>query len=284
MLNTVQGTHGTGFFSQAVSDYAKQTKPRTGQQEEERKTVGEFTQTEWERFLQKVDYAIEEYQDDLDQRKAEAIDEKKEQTNSYILGNSEKTTQELGEWVLKGSSVFGLYQMESIKEEEQVTSSDKKPEKLDRIDGTVTEEAIRKLLGKDRQAPYSLMADVNGVVDYNGVIFQCDFENNRICLGNVSDPSKCISVPLERGGCLVFNRDNIEDLSRAIGMFSPEDVKRIMQAIAQDAKVRQTQMQIEDETSGVEVLESSEGEEAVQAPQESAGVETKENKKENHNT
>ena len=61
--------------------------------------------------------------------------------------------------MLKGSSVFGLYQMESIKEEEQVTNSDKKPEKLDRIDGTVTEEAIRKLLGKDRQAPYSLMAD-----------------------------------------------------------------------------------------------------------------------------
>ena len=99
MLNTVQGTQGTGFFSQAVSDYAKQMKPRTGQQEEESKTVGEFTQTEWERLLQKVDYAIEEYQDDLDQRKAEAIDEEKKQTDSYILGNSAKTTQELGEWM-----------------------------------------------------------------------------------------------------------------------------------------------------------------------------------------
>ena len=37
-------------------------------------------------------------------------------------------------------------------------------------------------------------------------------------------------------------------------MFSPADVNRIMQAIAQDAKLRQVELQIEDETSGAPVL------------------------------
>ena len=38
-------------------------------------------------------------------------------------------------------------------------------------------------------------------------------------------------------------------------MFSPADINRIMQAIAKDAKVRQIKLQIEDETSGEQVLE-----------------------------
>ncbi len=36
-----------------------------------------------------------------------------------------------------------------------------------------------------------------------------------------------------------MNRDNIEDLSKAIAMFSPEDIRRILVALQQDAKVRQ---------------------------------------------
>ena len=39
-------------------------------------------------------------------------------------------------------------------------------------------------------------------------------------------------------------------------MFSPEDVNRIMRAIAKDAKLKQTKMQIEDETSGMQVLKN----------------------------
>ena len=109
------------------------------------------------------------------------------------------------------------------------------------------------------------MADENGIVEYKGVVFQCDYENNRICLGDVSNSKNCISVPLEKGGCLVFNRNNIDDLVRAIDMFSPEDINRIMRAIAEDAKVRQTLAQIEDETSGVEVLDKPEEEEEYES-------------------
>ena len=66
------------------------------------------------------------------------------------------------------------------------------------------------------------------------------------------------SVPLEGGGRLLVNRDSIDALSKAIGMFSPEDIRRIMQAIAQDGKVKKVEMEIEDMTSGVKVLEKPE--------------------------
>ena len=42
-----------------------------------------------------------------------------------------------------------------------------------------------------------------------------------------------------------MNRDNIEDLSKAIAMVSPEDIRRILVALQQDAKVRQMQQEIE---------------------------------------
>ena len=80
---------------------------------------------------------------------------------------------------------------------------------------------------------------------YNGVSFFCDYENNAITLGDMSDEKNVITVQLENGGCLKVNRDNIEDLSKAIAMFSPEDIRRILVALQQDAKVRQMQQEIE---------------------------------------
>ena len=79
-------------------------------------------------------------------------------------------------------------------------------------------------------------------------------------MGDVTNSKDCITVGLEKGGSLVFNRNNIDDLVRAIDMFSPEDINRIMRAIAEDAKIRQVKMQIEDETSGMEVLDKPEDE------------------------
>jgi hypothetical protein len=48
-------------------------------------------------------------------------------------------------------------------------------------------------------APYSGMAE-NGMICYKGVVFTCDTENNRICLGDTTDLKKCINIPLA-GGC-----------------------------------------------------------------------------------
>lgn len=129
--------------------------------------------------------------------------------------------------------------------------------KLD-ILGSVSEEKkdeiTQNLLG-NRNAPYSILANEEGEVTYNGVTFQCDFGKNRLCLGDVSNPDNCLSIPLEKGGFLVVNREQVDGLIQAIGMFSPEDVNRIMRAIAQDAKLKQIEYEIEDETSGEQVLE-----------------------------
>ena len=260
MVNRVQG--GNGYFSQAVADYAKNNRPKTRKDQEEPKMIGEFSEKEWDKLLNKVDSAIEEYRKDLERRKEDALDQKREQTQDYILGCSAKAAEELEQLLLRKSSAKDLHTRESGSDE--TMEETQKPDLLESAEDAVPDELINKLLGKDRQAPYSVMADENGTVIYNDVAFQCDYDNNRICLGDVSNPDNCITVSLEKGGCLVFNRDNIGDLAKAIGMFSPEDVNRIMRAIAQDAKLKQTQMQIEDESSGVEVLDR---------PEEASGAE-----------
>lgn len=106
-------------------------------------------------------------------------------------------------------------------------------------------------------APYSYLAK-DGIIDYNGVIFVCDTEHNAIRLGDTSNPKNCISINLSNGGSLIVNRDNLGDLAKAIGMFSPEDVNLILRAIAEDAKVQQMKQQIDDETSGLDIAEDTE--------------------------
>lgn len=104
-----------------------------------------------------------------------------------------------------------------------------------------------ELFGKrENDVPYGYLAN-NGMITYQGVTFVCDAENKRLLLGDCSNPDNCINVPLSGGGNLVFNRNNIGSISQAIGMFSPEDVSRIMKAIAEDAKSKQIQNEIDED-------------------------------------
>ncbi len=103
-----------------------------------------------------------------------------------------------------------------------------------------------RLTGK-KGAPYSYLADDSGMIEYNGVVFFCDDEHNTISLGDVSNPKDVITVPLSGGGCLKVNRNNIDDLSKAIGMFCPEDINRILRALAKDAKAQKALQEIEEE-------------------------------------
>ena len=50
-----------------------------------------------------------------------------------------------------------------------------------------------------------------GMICYKGVMFTCDTENNRICLGDTTDLKKCINIPLAGGGSLLVNRDNLDE-------------------------------------------------------------------------
>lgn len=216
------GSNRNGYFSQAAAEYAARMKPEEKWEEGKPKTIGEFSKEEWER--------------------------KNEQYEEQVrLDNGSFRTMRFMRIDSMGAGISKLPEQPDIK---------------DTIDDMVAEEAIQKLLGKGKRAPYSLMADEKGIVEYKGVEFRCDYEHNRLCLGDVSNPKDCITVGLEKGGSLVFNRNNIDDLVRAIDMFSPEDINRIMRAIAEDAKLRQIKMQIEDETSGLEVLGKPEDEES----------------------
>ena len=84
--------------------------------------------------------------------------------------------------------------------------------------------SFSKIFGDTQlKCPYSHLAK-DGLIEYNGVVFVCDYKRNSICLGDVSDPS---------GGNLKVNVDNLGDLSKAAGMFTPADLNAIMRAIAQ---------------------------------------------------
>ncbi len=100
-------------------------------------------------------------------------------------------------------------------------------------------------LNKVSKVPYGYLAK-DGVIEYNGVIFVCDEKTNSICLGDVSDPKQVINVALSGGGHLKLNRNNIGDLSKAAGMFSPRDLNLIMRAIAQDTKIQSMKKELDD--------------------------------------
>lgn len=101
-----------------------------------------------------------------------------------------------------------------------------------------------------QEAPYSYLAE-DGMIVYNGTVFVCDNEKNRICLGDVSDRNQCINIPLAKGGNLLVNRDCIGALMKAIGMFSPEDKVRIMKAVSLDNKIQEMKMEIDEDTNGI---------------------------------
>lgn len=100
------------------------------------------------------------------------------------------------------------------------------------------------------KVPYGHLAE-GGVITYNGVTFVCDERSNSICLGNMDDKKNVLTITLSGGGHLKVHRDNLGDLARAVGMFSPEDLNRIMRAIAQDTKIQSMQKEIDDMEANV---------------------------------
>lgn len=105
-------------------------------------------------------------------------------------------------------------------------------------------------LRQPAKVPYGYLAK-DGVIEYNGVCFVCDKKTNSICLGDMTDEKQVLNIPLSGGGHLKVNRANLGQLSDAIGMFSPEDVNRIMRAIAQDTKLQSMKAEIEDTEASV---------------------------------
>ncbi len=135
-------------------------------------------------------------------------------------------------------------------------------EKADVGETKLLEQALLEKKGADNGVPYNYLAK-DGIIEYNGVVFVCDEKRKAICLGDISNPKNCLNIPLSGGGSLIVNRDNLGDLAKAIGMFTPEDVNLIMRAIAEDAKIQQMKHQIDEETSGIDLADEVDEEETA---------------------
>ncbi len=109
---------------------------------------------------------------------------------------------------------------------------------------------LDKLNGTYKSCPYDNLAQ-NGEIIYNGVVFSCDYEKNAICLGDMSNSKDVLTIPLENGGSLKVNRKNFGDLAQAISMFSPEDINRIMRAMADDKRAQSAQEEIEEDENSI---------------------------------
>lgn len=116
-----------------------------------------------------------------------------------------------------------------------------------------TEKAAFPAAGEkgEKWAPYSSLANGGNTIEYNGVVFTLDYDKHWLCLGNMGNMDEVIRIPLSEGGCLMVNRDNIGELGHAIGMFSPEDVNRILRALKLDAKIQQMKKEIEEMEDGI---------------------------------
>lgn len=85
---------------------------------------------------------------------------------------------------------------------------------------------------KSKTCPYDYLAK-DGLIEYNGVTFVCDYKTNSICLGDMSNEKEVLNISLPSGGNLKVNVNNFGDLAKAAGMFSPADLNAIMRAISQ---------------------------------------------------
>lgn len=98
----------------------------------------------------------------------------------------------------------------------------------------------------EKKCPYSFLAK-DGVIQYEGVTFVCDYKQNAITLGNMYEKDKVLKITLPSGGSLHVNVDNIDTLSKAASMFTPEDLNAIMRAIHEYNRCTRKRKEIEEE-------------------------------------
>lgn len=195
----------------------------------------------------------------MQQRKSQILEKLKNgDAEEAIVTGGNAFTESVWKKMLEGLDDY----LDEVKEEQQIRfdKMDEEQQEKELLQKRLmqkemmTEANIKEVLvartGGTLDVPYGYLAK-NGVIEYNGVIFVCDEIHNAICLGDMTDESKVLNIPLSEGGCLKVNRDNLNDLAKAISMFSPEDIKRIMEAIATDAKCQQMQQEMDETLNSI---------------------------------
>ena len=184
----------------------------------------------------------------LQERRTQILEKLKNgDAEEAIITGGNAFTKSVWDKMLEGVDNY----LDEVKEEQKVRFAKMDEEKEEKL---LHSQRVKELLtaksGGSLNVPYGYLAK-DGVIEYNGVIFVCDEQHNAICLGDMTNPKDVITIPLTEGGTLKVNRDNIHDLSKAISMFSPEDIRRIMEAIATDTKCRQMQQEMDETVNSI---------------------------------
>lgn len=166
---------------------------------------------------------------------------------------AEKRANSLQEAQTSGSDTFEhqilsqeLKEIGMVNQEEYLACAGRLQATLKSDRSCMDSDVMSKRVETEKKAPYAYLADEGNMIVYNGVAFYCDNEHRALCLGDMSDEDNVLTIPLSEGGCLKVNRNNISDLSRAISMFSPEDVNRILSAIEQDKVCTNRMLEIDE--------------------------------------
>ena len=174
----------------------------------------------------------------------------KESGKRFAEGNFLQAAESSKAWTMQNSRLQELNNTYS--EEKANEDSEEGEETKDRSEALKIVKAVMsggknpiEELRKPPKVPYEHLAK-DGVINYNGVCFICDEKTNSICLGDMTDEKNVLNIPLSGGGHLKVNRANLGELSRAVGMVSPEDLNLIMRASALDTKLQATEKEIED--------------------------------------
>ena|GEM_PF-785963 len=159
-----------------------------------------------------------------------------------------------------GAGFYSLYGEDSIKAARRENAAE--------LDKARAE--FKESMGKesDMKCPYSYLAK-DGIVEYNGVIFTCDYKENALCLGDMTDPKKVLRIGLPSGGSLKVNVDSFGSLQKAASMFSPEDLNAILRAIHEYNHCAKKLNEIEDD-------ENKSPDDIAEESAEEAGHETSE--------
>ena len=198
-----------------------------------------FTESVWDKMLEGIDNYLDEVKEEQKVRFAK-IDKEQEEKERLLQSQRAKEVKE--------EQKVRFAKMDEEKEEKELLLKRADEEKM--LQGQSMKEVLSMRNGGSLKVPYGYLAK-DGVIEYNGVIFVCDEQHNAICLGDMTNPKDVITIPLTEGGTLKVNRDNIHDLSKAISMFSPEDIRRIMEAIATDTKCRQMQQEMDETVNSI---------------------------------
>lgn len=118
---------------------------------------------------------------------------------------------------------------------------------------------------KPKTCPYDYLSK-DGLIEYNGVSFVCDYKTNSICLGDMSNEKEVLNISLPSGGNLKVNVNNFGDLAKAAGMFSPADLNAIMRAISQYNHCTSKLNELEEEETKTTENAAEHGAEQVDEP------------------